>query len=516
MLAFEHLYDKDETLFVRSYVESSAGPWEMLWPVALIADARQRSFLEVGCGYGFTVDWWRRRVNADAIGCDPANYAAIGRETLGEHIHHALLDAVPEARTRQFDVVYASEVIEHVDDPIAFVRELAQRLTPRGILTLTTPAAEFVAPESTSGMVTAVLAPGFHSVLFSEHQLGALLREAGFASVVTRRYNERLVCWCSAEPFALLPGADASVPEYLDYLADIINRLQVPDAFETHRGEHLTSLRAGAAYRLYKELVFRGHIDTAQQWHQAAHRDLLLVTQLGASLEAAVDAFLDTADGSFASFLRGARLHLPQLCFVDGQVAERAGDFHAAARWYGRCASAMRWIAAGSRLGNIEGSAFVWPAMAGLARCLVATGRLDQPIEVAIEFARAVVMRDSPYGSMPEPAVAANCLVQVLTACDRRGGGDLQSLLDRLQAENDPPHPMLTAVMALARAGHASDVTGDRAVAGRIADEACTALDRAADTPIGRWLGVDTIAGLRQALSPFVTRQASFAALFGR
>ena len=257
MIAFEHLYDTDEALFVRSYVESSGGLWEMLWPVALLADARDRSFLEVGCGFGFTVDWWHRCMNADAIGCDPAIYSAVGRELLGPHIHNALLADVPEARSRQFDLIYASEVIEHVDNPVAFVHELAARLTPRGVLVLTTPAAEFVAPENSDHTVTAALAPGFHGVLFSEKQLGALMRQSGFACVETRRYNERLVCWCSAEPVRFLGGADAALPVYFGYLADIVNRLQVLQSTGKDIDSQRISLRAGAAYRLYKELVLR-------------------------------------------------------------------------------------------------------------------------------------------------------------------------------------------------------------------------------------------------------------------
>ena len=71
----------------------------MLWRLRCWPDARDRSFLEVGCGFGFTVDWWRHRcMNAeDAIGCDPAIYSAVGRKLLGSHIHNALLADVPEA-----------------------------------------------------------------------------------------------------------------------------------------------------------------------------------------------------------------------------------------------------------------------------------------------------------------------------------------------------------------------------------------------------------------------------------
>ena len=516
MIAFEHLYDTDEALFVRSYVESSGGLWEMLWPVALLADARDRSFLEVGCGFGFTVDWWHRCMNADAIGCDPAVYSAVGRKLLGSHIHNALLADVPEARARQFDLIYASEVIEHVDNPVAFVHELAARLTPRGVLVLTTPAAEFVAPENSDHTVTAALAPGFHGVLFSEKQLGALMRQSGFACVETWRYNERLVCWCSVEPVRFLGGADAALPVYFGYLADIVKRLQVPQSAGKDIDSQRISLRAGAAYRLYKELVLRGQVAEARKWRHAAHRDLLLEHRTESSTEAAVDAFLDSADGSFESFLAGARLHLPQLCFVEGQVAEREGDVASAARWYRRCEAATRWIVAGSRLGNIEASAFVWSAIAGLVRTFAAGKQLQELQGAAMAIAFAVIRRDSPYASVPDPVTAANGLLQAFAAMQESGGNHFSGLIEAMQQQNVPPHPLLSAAIALARARHAQDILADQALAGRIADDARKALDLQAETPAGRWLGADVTASLRQALTRYVPTPASFSSLFAR
>ena len=60
-------------------VESTAGLWEMFWPVASLASASSKSLLDIGCGLGFTTDAWKTVVNPRAFGCDPAPYAAIGR-----------------------------------------------------------------------------------------------------------------------------------------------------------------------------------------------------------------------------------------------------------------------------------------------------------------------------------------------------------------------------------------------------------------------------------------------------
>jgi 2-polyprenyl-3-methyl-5-hydroxy-6-metoxy-1,4-benzoquinol methylase len=65
-------------------------------------------------------------------------------------------------RGRRFDVVYASEVIEHVPDPAAFAALLAARVADDGVLVLTTPSADYIEPGTAFAHTTAALAPGFH------------------------------------------------------------------------------------------------------------------------------------------------------------------------------------------------------------------------------------------------------------------------------------------------------------------------------------------------------------------
>ncbi len=83
---FDQIQEGDADVFLRQYVESTAGLWEMFWPPASLQDAATKSFLDVGCGYGFTTDAWKTVLHPHAFGCDPASYASAGRQTLGEHI----------------------------------------------------------------------------------------------------------------------------------------------------------------------------------------------------------------------------------------------------------------------------------------------------------------------------------------------------------------------------------------------------------------------------------------------
>lgn len=110
-------------------------------------DARARfplqgkSALDVGCGAGLLVEPLSR-MGAKAIGVDaaPENIAAARAHAEGQGLdiryHAGELASLP---AEQFDLVTSMEVIEHVTDPAAFVRELAARLKADGLMILSTP-----------------------------------------------------------------------------------------------------------------------------------------------------------------------------------------------------------------------------------------------------------------------------------------------------------------------------------------------------------------------------------------
>src|SRR5690349_4147011 len=150
----------DQDTFWRFYVEVGGGVWETIWPI--LAAARRGSLLDVGCGFGFALDFWQRAGRGEAVGLELANYGRRGAAMLGVTIHGELLQHCTALAGRRFDVVYASEVIEHVPDPRAFATLLAPWVSDDGVLIMTTPAASFIAPENRSTTMLAALAPGFH------------------------------------------------------------------------------------------------------------------------------------------------------------------------------------------------------------------------------------------------------------------------------------------------------------------------------------------------------------------
>jgi 2-polyprenyl-6-hydroxyphenyl methylase/3-demethylubiquinone-9 3-methyltransferase len=99
-----------------------------------------RSALDVGCGAGLLAEPLAR-LGATVTGIDAApEVIAVAREHAqgqGLHIDYRVGDVQQLAGT--FDLVTSMEVIEHVADPGAFLKALAARLAPGGLLIMSTP-----------------------------------------------------------------------------------------------------------------------------------------------------------------------------------------------------------------------------------------------------------------------------------------------------------------------------------------------------------------------------------------
>ncbi len=102
----------------------------MLHPVLALGDRAKGSLLDVGCGFGFVPHFWTEMGFGEAIGLESSLYGRKGRELLGVEIHHSYFNECEEIRGRRFDIVFSSEVIEHVRDPAAFIKEISAGLKP--------------------------------------------------------------------------------------------------------------------------------------------------------------------------------------------------------------------------------------------------------------------------------------------------------------------------------------------------------------------------------------------------
>jgi SAM-dependent methyltransferase len=120
----------------------AANAWLRYDVVARMLPADARTVLEIGCGQGSVGT--RIAATRDYLGVepDPTSFAAASARitALGRgEVRNGMVDDVVEAG-QQFDLVCAFEVIEHLEDDAAALKEWALRIKPGGSLMISTPA----------------------------------------------------------------------------------------------------------------------------------------------------------------------------------------------------------------------------------------------------------------------------------------------------------------------------------------------------------------------------------------
>ena len=93
------------------YVQQGAGVSLITRPLAQLRHGPGTAYMEVGCGYGFGLDFALNTKGWTGLGIDPAPLAALGRDALGLPIELRYLRDDDEARGT-IDVVMGSEVID--------------------------------------------------------------------------------------------------------------------------------------------------------------------------------------------------------------------------------------------------------------------------------------------------------------------------------------------------------------------------------------------------------------------
>ena len=147
----------------------------------LVPYVEGKSLLDVGCTSAFgRPDWIHGALARAANRCvgvdiDPESVARIADAGYDVRLGDAEVLDLDE----QFDVVHAGELIEHLDNPHAFLQAVKARIAPDGILVLTTPnvfaVSNFVYRFGGSPKVNAD-----HTCWYCEDTLGQLLERNGY------------------------------------------------------------------------------------------------------------------------------------------------------------------------------------------------------------------------------------------------------------------------------------------------------------------------------------------------
>ena len=133
---YRRAYSADELAFFELKIAQKAD---------LIAGVRgpgPGSLLDVGCGEGFVLDWFAkagwsvRGIDHSVAGLEAMNPHMLANVEIGDMF--AQLDR-QVALGRRYDLVWLSNVLEHVPDPVALLASLRRLVDAKGTLVVTVP-----------------------------------------------------------------------------------------------------------------------------------------------------------------------------------------------------------------------------------------------------------------------------------------------------------------------------------------------------------------------------------------
>ncbi len=171
------------------------------------------SVLEIGCGQGDFLLAARAAGFSEVVGVEPNGPVAKFARARGFEVRSELFD--PKAfGDRRFDVIATFQVLEHVVDPVEFVRSAATLLKPGGRLVLETPGVDH--PRAVkAGRDWRYIIPPWHLNLFGAKSLEALYQRAGLTMETSWHNRSKMyITGVGASPMegrASRAVADASV-----------------------------------------------------------------------------------------------------------------------------------------------------------------------------------------------------------------------------------------------------------------------------------------------------------------
>jgi SAM-dependent methyltransferase len=251
-----HQYTSDDTA-IDDYVEGGASLDAIALAMCRVRRGSVKRFLDVGCNYGFGVHIAQHLFGWEALGVEPSPAGRRGQAELGVEIRADFLDDATDIG-QPFDLILASEVVEHVSDPVDFLSQLRRRLTASGVVVLTTPSAEVMAaPLEREEQAVQALSPGFHYFLASVRGMEILLEEAGFRHHRVLRHGATLQVVAASSP----EGWGSIVDEpTLDQTAF----LRYLDA-ATDAAPYGSALASGMASRHFRACVMNGDFVAAEK-----------------------------------------------------------------------------------------------------------------------------------------------------------------------------------------------------------------------------------------------------------
>jgi len=181
--AYESYYTADN-LRVPEFIAARTG--EIL---AGLSTYRQNNrMLDIGFGSGVLLEVARLQ-GWKAFGLEVSAPAVEQARARGFEVFHGTLEEAnyPDGH---FDLVTASEILEHLPDPHNFLKEVGRILRPGGTLWATTPSAGGLSFRSMR-LEWSMVAPPDHAQLFSAAAVTCMLNRAGFSHIKIKTHGCR-------------------------------------------------------------------------------------------------------------------------------------------------------------------------------------------------------------------------------------------------------------------------------------------------------------------------------------
>ncbi len=248
-LAYQDQGDREDAALA-FYLHHNAGVWPIIRPIARLDRPPGQRYLDIGCGFGFGLDFAIKRRGWIGRGLDPSPHARLGAAALGLPIEPRYFE--PADAVEKTDIIAAYEVLEHVDDPSAFMSLLRSGVADDGVLLLSTPNGGSVRQDVGPDVLTPVLSLGAHLVLQTAASLERLLRASGFAHVHIEENPISLIAYASSAPIELVEDEALLRAAYRGYLE-----------WRSAAAGRGTDLWLGLAGRLYQEAVIDGDYPAA-------------------------------------------------------------------------------------------------------------------------------------------------------------------------------------------------------------------------------------------------------------
>ena len=167
--------------------------------------------LDIGCAQGQFLEV-AREVGFDAYGVEPSEYAASVAKNKGLNVLHGFVSDLPDS---EYDVVHSNHVLEHVPDPVAFMKDAARVLKPEGFACIEAPNEFDNLPYILNRIMGTVKARSIfspHINFFDIRSLRNLFAETGL----------RVFRWYS---YTLLASSEAQMPRLRLLPNNVVRRL---------------------------------------------------------------------------------------------------------------------------------------------------------------------------------------------------------------------------------------------------------------------------------------------------